>query len=80
MSERVIIDLSLCDGCGVCVDSCPTDVLRVDPVTNKAIVAYPDDCHVCFLCQDDCPQHCITVSANFANPRHTSIYDLLNII
>ena len=37
---------ALCDGCGVCVDSCPTDVLRMDAASGKAVVAYPRDCHV----------------------------------
>jgi NAD-dependent dihydropyrimidine dehydrogenase PreA subunit len=54
-------------------------VLRFDVATQKASVAYPDDCCTCFLCQDDCPQHAIVVSFSGANPRHTSIYDLLGI-
>jgi NAD-dependent dihydropyrimidine dehydrogenase PreA subunit len=78
-ADRVAIDAGKCDGCGVCLHSCPTDVLRFDVATQKASVAYPDDCCTCFLCQDDCPQHAIVVSFSGANPRHTSIYDLLGI-
>lgn len=80
VKERVRIDLDLCDGCGVCVDSCPTDVLRVDEATKRAVAVFPQDCHTCFLCQDDCPKHCIAINASFASPRNSSIYDLLKIV
>ncbi len=50
-----------CTGCGACVDSCPTDVIRMDEATRKAQVVYADDCQGCFLCQFDCPVHVIRV-------------------
>jgi NAD-dependent dihydropyrimidine dehydrogenase PreA subunit len=78
-NDRLVIDLTLCDGCGVCVDSCPTDVLRMDADTKKVTIAYANDCQACYLCQDDCPQHCIAVSFSSQNPRRKSIYDLLDI-
>jgi NAD-dependent dihydropyrimidine dehydrogenase PreA subunit len=78
-NDRLVIDLSLCDGCGVCVDSCPTDVLRMDAEAGKVTIAYANDCQACYLCQDDCPQHCIAVSFSSQNPRRKSIYDLLDI-
>jgi NAD-dependent dihydropyrimidine dehydrogenase PreA subunit len=80
MSERLVIDLNLCDGCGICVDSCPTDVLRSNAETQKVEIVYADDCQACYLCQDDCPQHCIAVSFSSQNPRRKSIYDLLGIV
>jgi NAD-dependent dihydropyrimidine dehydrogenase PreA subunit len=78
-NDRLTIDLTLCDGCGVCVDSCPTDVLRMDADAKKVTIAYANDCQACYLCQDDCPQHCIAVSFSSQNPRRKSIYDLLDI-
>lgn len=62
-----------CIGCGACVESCPTDVLRMDN-TGKAIVAYSRDCHVCFLCVDDCPTSAVIVDHGVRNPRRVSIY------
>jgi NAD-dependent dihydropyrimidine dehydrogenase PreA subunit len=56
------IDTNLCNGCGICVDSCGVDVIHMDKKKKKAIIVYPDDCVVCNSCQNDCPQHAITVS------------------
>ena len=47
--------------------------------TQKAFVAYPQDCCVCFLCQDDCPVGAIKVNHDSSNDRLISIYDLMNI-
>ena len=54
------IDLDLCDGCGLCIDVCPMDVLRLD-AKNKAAIAYGIDCDVCYLCEDECPQDAIYI-------------------
>lgn len=54
------IDLDLCDGCGICIDVCPMDVLRLDD-RGKAVIAYGIDCDVCYLCEDECPQDAIYV-------------------
>ena len=75
----VAIDAGRCDGCGACIDSCPTDVLRLDAATNRAVAAYPADCCICFLCQEDCPQDAIVVGNRGSNARHQSIYDILDL-
>ena len=56
------IDESLCDGCGICVDNCPMDVIRINEKKGKAYVAYPADCGVCFQCVTDCPVGAVSVS------------------
>ena len=43
------------DGCVDCVDLCPGDVLKMGPKTNKAVVAYFDECWYCGVCRLDCP-------------------------
>jgi NAD-dependent dihydropyrimidine dehydrogenase PreA subunit len=56
------INRELCTGCGVCVDTCPMDVIRIDD-DEKAIVRYPNDCIICEWCAQDCPQNAIVVAA-----------------
>jgi NAD-dependent dihydropyrimidine dehydrogenase PreA subunit len=75
----IAIDSQKCDGCGLCVQSCPVDVLRLNAATGKAEAPYERDCHVCCLCEDDCPTHAIAIDYAIANARQKSIYDLLNI-
>ncbi len=53
------IDTNLCTGCGVCVEHCPMDVLRIDNDTGKAYIKYIRDCQSCFLCESDCPEGAI---------------------
>ncbi len=40
---RVEINKTACTGCGVCVETCPTDVLRLDNV-GIAFAAYEGGC------------------------------------
>jgi NAD-dependent dihydropyrimidine dehydrogenase PreA subunit len=56
------IDENQCNGCGICVNSCPMDVIRMDEERKKAIAIYPEDCTLCAVCEIDCPQHAIYVS------------------
>jgi NAD-dependent dihydropyrimidine dehydrogenase PreA subunit len=56
------IDVDLCTGCGICIDSCPMDVIRMDAVNEKAVITYPEECMLCLFCERDCPQEAIYVS------------------
>lgn len=53
------IELILCNGCGICVEHCPMDVLRMDKETDKAFIKYVRDCQSCFLCVRECPEDAI---------------------
>ena len=58
------IDITLCKGCETCVETCSNDVIRMDEKTKKAVIKYPQSCNTCYwdLCQQDSPQHAISVS------------------
>lgn len=66
------IDAELCIGCGTCVESCPTDAIRMDDKTKKAVIKYPEDCQLCGFCAIDCPQGAIYISPEKCTPLLTS--------
>ena len=55
------IDIYKCNGCKVCVDACPMDVIRFDESKETPYIAYPEDCDFCFACEIACPLDCIYV-------------------
>jgi NAD-dependent dihydropyrimidine dehydrogenase PreA subunit len=58
-----LIDREKCTGCGICVDRCPLDTLRLEETSegSKACIAYGDDCMTCFECEVECPSSAIRV-------------------
>jgi len=57
---RVEVNEAACTGCNVCVEVCPTDVLRLDG-RGTARAVWPEDCQICFLCEFDCAFEAIRV-------------------
>jgi NAD-dependent dihydropyrimidine dehydrogenase PreA subunit len=55
------IDETRCTGCGICVETCPIDTLRMEAETGKAYIAYPEDCMTCYVCEMNCPSDAISV-------------------
>ncbi len=55
------IDNDKCNGCRICVDACPMDVIRFDEENNKAVIKYATDCICCYNCEEDCPTGAIYV-------------------
>jgi len=55
------IDPELCNGCGICVNVCSCDVIRMSE-EKKAVIKYPEECIVCLYCEEECPKHAIYVS------------------
>ena len=62
----IVVDIERCKGCGVCVPTCPTNVIELaEDVNGKgyhyAHMANPDDCIGCANCAMVCPDAVITV-------------------
>lgn len=63
-----INNINGCIGCGVCVKTCPTDVIRLNTETKKAEIKYPADCQICHLCRMYCPVDAITITPDKSIP------------
>ncbi len=57
----ISVDLSLCKACGICVALCSRNVFDRDPL-GYPIVARPEQCTGCMLCDWHCPDLAIEVS------------------
>ena len=67
--------MTRCDGCGHCVDICPSDIMHIDTVTRRAYNIEPNMCWECYSCVKICPQGAISARpyADFAPMGGTSI-------
>ncbi len=65
-------DMTRCDGCGECVDICPSDIMHIDRVYRRSYNIEPNFCWECYSCVKACPQHAIDVRgyADFAPLGH----------
>lgn len=53
-----IVDKEKCEGCGDCVDACPSNAIEM--VESKATIK-TDDCIDCGACVDACPTQAISM-------------------
>ena len=51
--------MTRCDGCGHCVDICPSDIMHIDKETRRAVNIEPNMCWECYSCVKACPQNAI---------------------
>ena len=60
--------MTRCDGCGHCVDICPSDIMHIDKTLRRATNIEPNMCWECYSCVKACPQNAIDVRgyADFA--------------
>jgi len=54
-----LVDETMCDECGRCVEACPFDAIWMDPVTGRAIKC--DLCGGATWCVVACPADALTV-------------------
>jgi 2-oxoglutarate ferredoxin oxidoreductase subunit delta len=63
--NHIEVNQNLCKGCGLCVDACPKDVLKLgDDINVKGYhyaVQYKEGCIACKMCAEMCPDVAITV-------------------
>lgn len=53
-----VVDPEKCEGCGDCVDSCPTEAISIQD--DKAVVN-DEECSDCAACETDCPTEAISI-------------------
>jgi len=60
--------MTRCDGCGECVDICPSDIMHIDKSLRRAYNIEPNMCWECYSCVKACPHQAIDVRgyADFA--------------
>jgi len=65
--------MTRCDGCGHCVDICPSDIMHIDKNIRRAVNIEPNFCWECYSCVKACPQNAIDVRgyADFAPMGHS---------
>jgi heterodisulfide reductase subunit A len=62
--DQVIhVDRDRCDGCAMCIDTCPTNALEIVPNRNrpgkKVVFVHPKLCKGCGVCQATCPKEAL---------------------
>jgi 2-oxoglutarate ferredoxin oxidoreductase subunit delta len=61
MAESPVrIDLALCKACGICIELCPDKVFDRDKLAQP-VIARPDDCSQCLICELHCPDFAVEV-------------------
>jgi formate hydrogenlyase subunit 6/NADH:ubiquinone oxidoreductase subunit I len=72
---RVVINIDLCRGCGLCVRDCPAFALELERESDTLspskgrdqfrLIHYPDRCAYCGQCQDVCRYEAIWLTSEF---------------
>jgi len=60
-TKKLVLTVSWCKACGICMQLCPRQVLGEEEVTKKAILIAPEKCNGCGLCELTCPDYVFTI-------------------
>jgi len=55
----VKIDVDKCDGCGTCVEACPSEAISIGD--DKKAKVNEEECVECESCIDECPNSAISM-------------------
>ena len=59
---KAIVDLDLCTGCGLCVDTCPAVFEMDDAVARVLVASVPEEARdTCREAVDNCPVEAINI-------------------
>jgi 2-oxoglutarate ferredoxin oxidoreductase subunit delta len=63
---RPVVNTERCKGCGLCVEACPQNILKMSAETNMQGVPFSvcsdeEKCTGCTFCAIMCPDSCIEV-------------------
>ena len=62
--------MTKCDGCGHCVDICPSDIMHIDKTYRRALNIEPNMCWECYSCVKACPQNAMSLLLGCDGPTH----------
>jgi 2-oxoglutarate ferredoxin oxidoreductase subunit delta len=60
-NKKLVVTVSWCKACGICIEMCPRQVLGAEEVTQKVILIAADKCNGCGLCELTCPDYVFTI-------------------
>ena len=72
--KRIVVDETVCKGCGLCVDQCPKKVFAIGKKRNPRGYLVPEvvkleECAACTLCERICPDMALTVEVSADEKR-----------
>lgn len=66
VTAKPTIDYTKCRSCGVCIDSCPPQTMKM---TNEKVGIDYSTCIRCFCCQELCPEGAVTLTTFIRRKR-----------